>query len=64
MDVDEYREAMFQLCYTQHGGSGLGLTFGDVQEMPLADVRWYLERLGEARRQETDAIKSAAKRVG
>jgi hypothetical protein len=50
---------MFRLCYTQHGGSGLGLTFSDVQEMPLADVQWYIERLEEARRDESSAIRNA-----
>lgn len=58
-DLDEYREAIFALCYHQHGGSGLSFSYAGVQDMPLADFQWYLERLADARSREHTAMKNA-----
>lgn len=58
---------MFRLCYHQHGGSGLGFSYDGVQEMPLADLTWYLERLEQARSDDAQALKRGApalRRVG
>jgi hypothetical protein len=58
--LDDYREAIFQLCYQQHGGSGLNFSYEGVQQMPLSDFTWYLERLESARSKETHAIEAAS----
>lgn len=56
------REAMFQLCWVQHGGSGLGWTRAEALELDLAELDWWLERVGEQRSKEARAIERATKR--
>ncbi len=53
---------MFQLCWRQHGGSGLGVTYSEALELPLADRDWLLERIGTQRTREAREIEKAAKR--
>lgn len=53
---------MFQLLYTQHGGSGLGLSLGEVMELEMERMRWLLERLGDQRRKEARELEQAARR--
>ncbi len=53
---------MFQLCYVQHGGSGLGLSLGEVMELEWSRIRWLLERLGAQREEEARALEAAARR--
>ena len=60
--ADEFWEAVFQLLYTQHGGSGLGLTLAEVMELEMSRIQWLLERLGEQRRKEAREIEQAARR--
>jgi hypothetical protein len=62
-DVEDYREAIFQLCYQQHGGSGLNFSYEGVQQMPLSDFSWYLERLDRARSREAAAVQRAAPKL-
>ena len=57
LELDDYREAIFRLCYQQYGGSGLGFSYEGVQEMPLSDFQWFLDRLETERSREHDAIK-------
>ena len=59
---DEFWEAVFQLLYTQHGGSGLSLTLEEVMDLELDRIFWLLERLGEQRRKEAHEIQQAARR--
>lgn len=54
---------MFQLCYHQHGGSGLGFTYEGVQQMPLSDLQWYLERLERQRSSEAEQIRRGAPKL-
>lgn len=56
---DDWRETIFRLCYHQHGGSGLSFNYESVMEMPLRDLRWYIERLDEQRSAEAAALKRA-----
>lgn len=51
---------MDALCYAQHGGSGYGFTRADVLDMDVAEAFWFAERLGEHRKDEERAIKSAS----
>lgn len=53
---------MFQLCWRQHGGSGLGATVAEVLDLSVADRDWFLDRVGEQRQREARAIEKAGKR--
>ena len=53
---------MFQLCWQQHGGSGLAIRWADALELSIADRDWLLERIGEQRSREAREIEKAAKR--
>ena len=54
---------LFQLLYTQHGGSGLNLTLSDVMDLELDNIYWLIERLGDQRRREAREIEQAGRRV-
>lgn len=54
---------IFQLLYTQHGGSGLNLTLSDVMDLEMDTIFWLLERLGEERRREAREIERVGRRV-
>ena len=56
------QEAIFQLCWTQHGGSGLGWTRSEVLELDVRELSWWLERVQEQREREARAIERAVKR--
>lgn len=60
IDVDDLRELYFRLCWTQHGGSGLNVSLGEVEQMPAADLLWYLDRVRTERQAENEAMKKAA----
>jgi hypothetical protein len=53
---------VFQLTWTQHGGSGLGANLGDVLDLSVADRNWLLERVSEQRTREARALEAATKR--
>lgn len=52
---------MFQLCWHQHGGSGLALSFADALDLVVQDRDWLLERIGAQRSKEADALEKAAR---
>ena len=56
------REAIFQLCWTQHGGSGLGWSRAEALELDVAELEWFLERIDEQRGREAHALERAARR--
>jgi len=60
--LPDWLEGVFQLCWIQHGGSGLGLTFAESLELPVTDRDWLLERIGTQRSREAREIEKAAKR--
>jgi hypothetical protein len=55
------REAIFQLCWVQHGGSGLGWTRTEALALDAAELGWWLERIDDQRSQEARAIERARK---
>ena len=59
LDLDDYREAVFKLCYTQHGGSGLSFSYEGLMDMPLDDFLFYLDRLDTERQHEHAALTRA-----
>lgn len=53
---------MFQLCWHQHGGSGLTITFADAMDLTLTERDWFLERIGQQRTREANEISKAGRR--
>ena len=62
MSLEAWREGVFQLCWRQHGGSGLGITVGEALELPVGDRDWLLERIGTQRSREARELENAARR--
>ena len=62
MSLDGWRESLFQLCWQQHGGSGLAITMADALELPTSDRDWFIERMNEQRSREAKEIAKAGKR--
>lgn len=60
--MDAWREALFQLCWQQHGGTGLAITLRDALELPTTDRDWLIERIGNQRVWEARELEKAAKR--
>ena len=56
-------EGIFQMCWRQHGGSGLGFNLQEVLDLPLDEFEWFLERIGEQREREAREIEKAARRT-
>lgn len=61
MSPDDLRESIFRLLYHPHGGSGLSATPEWVMGLEVADLKWYSERLDEARSREAEALRKAAR---
>ena len=53
---------MFQLCWHQHGGSGLALTLADALDLPVQDRNWLIERIGNQRSREAKELEKASRR--
>ena len=53
---------MFQVCWRQHGGSGLGVSMSEVLELLVSDRDWLIERIGQQRSREAKEIEKASKR--
>ena len=53
---------MFQVCWRQHGGSGLGASMSEALEMTISDRAWLIERIGQQRSREAKKIEKASKR--
>ena len=62
MSLDAWREGLFQLCWHQHGGSGLQVSLADALELPVGERDWLLERMGEQRQREGRELEKAARR--
>jgi len=53
---------MFRLCWQEHGGSGLTMSWSDALELSLTDRDWLIERVDKQRRDEARALERAAKK--
>ncbi len=53
---------MFQLCWRQHGGSGLGITVSEALDLPVGDRDWLLDRIGTQRSREARELEKAARK--
>ena len=49
------------MCWSQHGGSGLNITWAEAQDLELDDLRWAVERITTQREREAKALEKAAK---
>ena len=61
MTLDAWREGLFQLCWQQHGGSGLLATLEDALSLTVRDRDWLIERIGEQRAKEAKELEKAAR---
>lgn len=52
---------MFTLCWTQHGGSGLGCSLTEALALDVAERDWLLERIEQQRQREAAALRKAAR---
>lgn len=59
--MEVWREGLFQLCWQQHGGSGLAVTLHDALELPTTDRDWLIERIGSQRAREAKELEKAAR---
>ena len=41
--METWREGLFQLCWQQHGGSGLAVTLEDALDLPSDEVAALLD---------------------
>ena len=55
------QEAVFQLTWIQHGGSGLCWSRADVLDLDVVELDWWLERVSDQRAKEARAIEQASK---
>ncbi|GAB4205024.1 MAG: hypothetical protein OHK0013_20500 [Sandaracinaceae bacterium] len=62
VSLDGWREGLFQLCWRQHGGSGLGATLSEALDLSTTDRDWLLERVGQQRQREAREIEKAGRR--
>jgi hypothetical protein len=53
---------VFQLCWRQHGGSGLGASLDEALELMVGDRDWFLARIGDQRAREAREIEKAVKK--
>jgi hypothetical protein len=57
LDEEGLREVYFALAWTSYGGQGLGWSKKDIDELPLGDIQWYLDRVRDQRAAEAAALK-------
>jgi hypothetical protein len=62
VSLDGGREGLFQLCWRQHGGAGLGATLSEALDLSTTDRDWLLERVGQQRQREAREIEKAGRR--
>jgi hypothetical protein len=58
LSAEWWEAACFELCWHQHGGSGLGRTYQDLLAMPVDMIQRDLQRQDRRRSAEADAMRS------
>ncbi len=61
MTLEMWREELFQLCWRQHGGSGLGLSLTEALGLEVGERDWLLERIATQRTSEARELEKAAR---
>jgi len=59
LQSEHYWDWIFELCYTQDGGSGLSFSLSDVDVLPMSRIHWFVEKLNARRSAEHEAKKKA-----
>jgi hypothetical protein len=59
---ENVRDVYFLLTYKQHGGSGMNWRPPDVDNLDLGEVQWYVDRLTDQRKKESEALKRARRK--
>ena len=62
IEAKHWREALFQLCWTQHGGSGLHCSITEALDLDISERDWMLERIEEQRKKEAAELRKAARK--
>jgi len=57
-----WQEIRFELMWTQHGGSGLGMSFAEVNDLDVDEIFWLFTAQRARRTKEGEALKRAGKR--
>lgn len=62
MFLDEEHEShwpdvRFALMWHEYGGSGLGMSWNDVNDLGVEDIVWLYERMKKQRHDEAEAMK-------
>ena len=61
LDEEEHEshwpEVRFYLMWTEHGGSGLRMSFSEINELDYEDILWLFERMQKQKKDEADALK-------
>jgi uncharacterized protein (DUF305 family) len=55
----QWWEIRFALMWIQHGGSGLGMSYDQVNDLDVMEIAWLVERMHEQRKIEVEAMKRA-----
>jgi len=59
VELDDWREGLFQLSWQQHGGSGLGMTRSEALDLQLDERQWLRERIEQQRERESKQLEQA-----
>ena len=62
IELDDWREGLFQMSWHQHGGSGLNISMSEALEMFVTDRDWFLKHIANQRADEARQIEKASKR--
>lgn len=62
VDEDALFELRFALCYGQHGGSALNLTWLETLEVELGELTRLAVKLQETREEEAAALRAAQRK--
>jgi len=61
LDLESWRVRAFELCWSSHGGSGLGMPWSDMLDLDVDEANWLLDAIRKRRTDESNAIRQAAK---
>jgi len=54
-------KARFDAAWTQHGGSGLSITWSDLDDLDVDEFQDLLAMIGERRKREASELKRSAR---
>ena len=57
LQLEDWLEGRFAIAWSQHGGSGLGVTWHETLDLDVIERDWLLERIDRQRRNEARALR-------